>query len=376
MSTLATPEGTQRYATRFSNDVPNSHFRAWPPGVPAVNGLALSSIGFGSYTGPDTDAADAEYAESVQAALRSGINVIDCAINYRHQRSERALGRGLRELIARGATARDEFLVMSKGGYLPFDEAPPRDIGRYLRDTYVSTGLIREGELVADCHCIAPRYLEDQLNRSLANFGFEALDVYFLHNVEQQLDEVDRTEFLARVRAAFEFLESAVAAGRLRLYGAATWNGFRVPPDAAGHLSLEELMQAAHDVAGDAHHFRVLQLPYNPAMMEALVLPTQSTPDGPTALLPAAYRHGMLVVTSVPLLQTQVLSRLPKVWDERMPGLRTPAQRAIQFNRSTPGVWAPLVGMRQRVHAEENAEVARRAPLTREVFESLFSRAH
>jgi len=52
--------------------------------------------------------------ESVQTG---GLNVIDTAINYRGQKSERVIGAALRYLIEQGYN-RNEFFICSKNGYL------------------------------------------------------------------------------------------------------------------------------------------------------------------------------------------------------------------------------------------------------------------
>src|SRR3954469_6994290 len=82
----ATPQGTKRFASR--SGAADGHFRD-------ASGLSLSSIGLGTYLGPETSAADAGYESSVGVALSSGVNVFDTAINYRGQKSERAIGRAL-----------------------------------------------------------------------------------------------------------------------------------------------------------------------------------------------------------------------------------------------------------------------------------------
>jgi aryl-alcohol dehydrogenase-like predicted oxidoreductase len=365
MSALATPEGTRRYAERRTRDLglrcAPGHFRELPT---AGRPLHLASIGIGSYTGPPTDEADAEYTEALQQAVRQGVNVVDCSINYRHQRSERAFGAGLRRLFAAGEAARDEIFVMSKAGYLPFDGGMPAGPDEYIRKTYLETGLVPPAEFVARRHCIAPTFLDDQLSRSLANFGLESLDCYYLHNVEEQLEETTPEEFERRVAAAFAFLEGAVASGRIGCFGVATWNAFRVPQESPAHLSLEKLMALARTTGGEDHHFRVLQLPYNLGMLEALGTPTQGLQGGRVPLLEAASHFGLMVVTSVPLLQTQVIPHVPAGFALQMPGVTTQAQRAIQFVRSTPGVFAPLVGMRRAVHVRENAALAQVPPLT------------
>lgn len=375
MSALATPEGTRRYVERLARELAPpcapGHFREYPT---EQGPLQLTSIGIGSYTGPPTDEADAEYAEAVQEAVRHGVNVIDCSINYRHQRSERAIGKGLRSLFAAGESARDEVFVMSKAGYLPFDGTMPGNPEQYVRKTYLDTGLVPPAEFVAHRHCIAPSFLDDQLSRSLANFGFESLDCYYLHNIEDELEETTPAGFERRVIAAFTFLEGAVADGRIGCYGVATWNGFRVPQESPGHLSLEKLMALAQVAGGEEHNFRVVQLPYNLGMLEALGTPTQGLQNGRVPLLEAASHFGMMVVTSVPLLQTQVIPHVPAGFASLMPGLATQAQRAIQFVRSTPGVFVPLVGMRRLAHVRENTALAQVAPLTQAEFYRILGR--
>ena len=85
----ATPEATARYRDRHPTLRDAGHFRQLPP---VAGELWLSSIGLGTYLGEPDDAADVEYTQAIVAALRSGINVLDTAINYRHQRSERNIG--------------------------------------------------------------------------------------------------------------------------------------------------------------------------------------------------------------------------------------------------------------------------------------------
>jgi aryl-alcohol dehydrogenase-like predicted oxidoreductase len=365
MFTFATPAGTRRYVERLGRDLARAcapeHFRE----LPTAHGLLhLSSIGIGSYGGPLTDAADSEYADAVRSSIRQGMNIVDCSINYRHQRSERALGTGLRRLFEAGEASRDEVFVMSKAGYLSFDGGMPAGSDEYIRKTYLETGLVPPAEFVARRHCIAPSFLEDQLARSLANFGLESLDCYYLHNIEEQLEETTPEEFERRVTAAFAFLEAAVARGTIGCYGVATWNGLRVPQESPAHLSLERLEALALAAGGKEHHFRVVQLPYNLGMLEALGTPSQGLQGGRVPLLEAAAHFGLMVVTSVPLLQTQVIAHVPAAFAPQMPGLTTQAQRAIQFVRSTPGVFAPLVGMRRMVHVHENGALAHVPPLT------------
>jgi aryl-alcohol dehydrogenase-like predicted oxidoreductase len=254
----------------------------------------------------------------------------------------------LADLESRGFD-RSEIVVATKGGYVP-----SRDGGDYFRREILSRGLAEPGDLVAGCHCLAPGYLRHQLDASLRNLGLRAADVYYLHNPEQQLEEVERDAFHGRLHAAFVGLEEEVAAGRIGVYGTATWNGYRVAPGAPGGLSLEALLALAREVAGEAHHFRVVQLPLNLAMTEAFGKATQTMSGEPASLLEAARAHGVAVVASASILQGRLARGLPASLSGTLTGLATDAQRALQFTRSVPGVTTALVGMGRLAHVREN----------------------
>jgi aryl-alcohol dehydrogenase-like predicted oxidoreductase len=198
------------------------------------------------------------------------------------------------------------------------------------------------------------------------------IDVYYLHNPETQLGAVSRPEFLERMRQAFEFLEGEVRAGTIRRYGAATWQGFRQPPSSSDHLSLGELCALATEVAGPDHHFRVVQLPYNLAMTEAFTADTQVIDGEAMPLLEAARRLGMYCMASASMHQGQLVRGLPPMLGELLPGLRSDAQRALQFVRSTPGVGTALVGMKRRAHVDEVGRLCGVAPVAWGDFQRLF----
>jgi aryl-alcohol dehydrogenase-like predicted oxidoreductase len=365
----ATTDGTARYVTRFASRLPADHFRAFH------GGLRVSSLGIGTYLGREDDATDQAYEKAVTRALERGINVVDSAVNYRHQRSERAIGRALAAGIARGAFARDEILLATKGGFIPFDGGVPPDPRAYFSETYVRTGIVQPGDVAGGAHCMTPRYLDDQIERSRANLGVETIDVYYVHNPESELGELDREAFMTRMREAFTALEHAAADGRIAVYGTATWNGYRQDPSETDYLSLVELTTLARQIAGDGHHFRVIQLPYNLAMPEAFTRGNQRLGDAMVSALDAAGRLGLYVMASAPIYQGKLAQNLPPVIADFLPGLATDAQRALQFVRSTPGVGTALVGMKSLGHVEENAGVAAAPPVPWEQFQRLFTAA-
>jgi aryl-alcohol dehydrogenase-like predicted oxidoreductase len=360
----ATLDGTASYLERFREVAAQDHFRK-------QQGLWLSSIGVGTYLGDADDDTDARYAEAVASAVRLGANVIDTAANYRFQRSERSIGAALRELDERGF-ARDEIVLCTKGGYLPFDGAPPRDIRQYVSETFVKPGIADFADIAGKAHCMTPRYLQSQLSQSLVNMNLACVDVYYVHNPESQLASVSPEEFWQRLRAAFEFLEQSAANGQIRNYGVATWNGFRAEPDAPEYHSLERMSEMAHELGGEKHHFRFIQLPFNLAMPEALFFQNQKLGDEYVSTLEAAEKLGLTAIASGSLLQGQVARGLPEAIRDPLGSLATDAQTGIQFVRSAPGVTTALVGMSQRAHVEENLQLVAVAPAQPDDLVSVF----
>ncbi len=167
------------------------------------------------------------------------MNLIDTAINYRFQRSERSIGSALRRLVSRGF-GREELVVCTKAGFLTPDGEMPDDINEYFAEEFLSSGIFAPEDIAADCHCMKPSYLADQIERSRRNLGVECIDVFYLHNPETQLAEVSPEKFRARIRDAFAFLNRLSRKARDRPdYGLAIWTAFREKSGSKSLLSIE-----------------------------------------------------------------------------------------------------------------------------------------
>jgi aryl-alcohol dehydrogenase-like predicted oxidoreductase len=360
----ATVEGTTRYRDRFAGEIPPEHFRE-------VQGLWMSSIGLGTYLGNYDDATDQQYHRAVVRAVESGCNVIDSAINYRLQRSERSIGTALKELSTKGY-GRDEIVIATKGGFIPYDGTPPQDAKKYIEETFIKSGIVDPADLVGGCHCMTPRYLTHQLACSLRNLDLECVDIYYVHNPETQLGKITRNEFDQRLLKAFEELEKTVSTGQIHYYGTATWNGYRNETGAKDYLSLAEVVGLAEKAGGKQHHFKVIQLPLNLGMSEALSAANQTLGGKQLTLLEAAQELRIAVMCSASVLQGQLTRNLPEVIRDTFSDFETDGQRALQFVRSTPGVTTALVGMKQQSHVDENLQTARTPPAAWEQYSKLF----
>jgi len=372
---MATPSGTWAYRDRFGDAFGRTYFRRFGDCV-------VSSVGAGTYLGDPTDAVDERYRAALTAALDHGCNVLDSAINYRCQRAERVVGRAL----ADAATDREAVLVATKGGFLPFDGAPPEDPSAYVTDTFLSPGLIDPEDLARGSHCIAPDYLEWSLDRSLENLGLDAVDLYYVHNPETQLQTRSRADVYDALEAAFRRLERRRADGDLRHYGVASWQAFRVAPDEEAYLSLPEVYaraEAAADAAGaDDCGFAAVQLPLNVLWADAVRTRAHSIGeeddhadgDGRVSALRWIQERGLAAFASATLAQGELAApdAAPPAVAERLAG-ETPAQRAINFARSAPGVTAALVGTGRPDHAAENLAAGTFDPLGARAFDDVFA---
>jgi aryl-alcohol dehydrogenase-like predicted oxidoreductase len=341
----ASPAGSAQYAGRFPHRTANRFYRE-------ALGLQLSSLGIGTYLGALDEETSKRYRHALITAVQQGINVIDTSLNYRRQQSERDIGCALEELFTHQFASRDELLLCTKAGYLVPGAIPPN---------------LPPDAVVAGQHSLAPTFLEDQLERSRRNLNCQTIDVYYLHNPETQLGHVQPEEFYRRIGEAFLLLERLVEQGRIRWYGAATWNGFR-----EAKMSLVRMEALARQIAGPQHHFRFIQFPYNLAMTEAFTRQTEEINGQPLSLLEAAGRLGIVAVASASLLQARLCRNLPQPVRSAL-GLQTDAQCALQFTRSAPGLTTALVGMSQPEHVLENLRVAEVPPLDKQSYRRLFA---
>lgn len=359
----ATLQGTERYAEKHAELHPG-HFRM-------CQNLVYSSIGMGTYLGDATDEIDSRYEQCVREAIFTGCNVIDTAINYRFQRSERAIGRALGQLVKQGLP-RDEVIICTKGGFIPFDTNYPADPYAWIEENLFIKGVVTPDDIQPSGHCMAPNYLYHQLTQSLKNLNVEKVDVYYVHNPETQMSDLNEPRFYEAVEMAFRALENAVREDKIGIYGLATWDGFLENRDSGQLMQLERLVELARRAGGGGHCFRIVELPINLAMTDALNVPNQKVGNTQMTFLEAARALDICVVASASLLQQALAKNLPSTLQQAITGLPNDAARALQFARSIPGVTTALVGMSNPAHVKANMELANHPVMSEQDFNTLF----
>ena len=358
----ATPDGTKKYAQRAaSQGRPAAHFKMF-------DGLCLSSIGMGTYLGQLTQEDDVAVENAVYQSLRSGaVNVVDTAINYRAMKSEKSIGKALLKLVKDGKISRDQVFISTKNGYVTNDgDYPNVDVMEYIHRMYIQTGVITADDIGSGYNVMNPNYLAKCIDKSLMNMHLSTIDLVYIHNAfESWNQDVSRQQFMEMLSKVFEVYEKYKAEDKVRYYGMATWTCFRVSQDSHEYLSLEQAVKSAESVGGRDHGFRFIQLPYNLAYSEALLLRNQSVgSERNLTILEAAAKLNVGVFTSIPLFQGRLLgAQIPDYG-----GLSDPVSKLVQIVRSSPSVIAPLIGQKKVEHVEENLKVADTPPLSGEQF--------
>lgn len=359
---FATSEGTKNYTEyAISQGRPISHFKSF-------DSLHLSSIGMGTYLGQPSEEDDQAVENAVFESVKSGaVNVIDTAINYRAMRSEKSIGRALLRLVKDRIISRDQIFISTKNGYITNDgDYPNIDVMEYIHRMYIQTDVITADDISSGYNIINPNYLAKCIDKSLMNMHVSSIDLVYIHNAfESWYQDVSREQFMEMLVKAFEVYEKYRAKNKIRYYGMATWTCFRVPPTSPEYLSLEQAVKCAESVGGRDHGFRFIQLPYNLAYSEALLLRNQSVrSEENLTILQAAEKLNIGIFTSIPLFQGRLLrSQIPDYG-----GISDPVAKLVQIIRSSPSVIAPLIGQKKAEHVEENLKTANMPPLSEEEF--------
>jgi aryl-alcohol dehydrogenase-like predicted oxidoreductase len=358
----ATPKGTEKYKQyALSKGKPEDHFKLF-------DNLRLSSLGMGTYLGQISQEDDIAIENAVYESVKSGaINVIDTAINYRAMKSEKSIGRSLLRLVNDGIIARDEIFISTKNGYITNDgDFPGIDVMEYINRMYIDAGLIASSDISSGYHIMNPNYISKCIDKSLLNLHLSTIDLVYLHNAfESWNQDISREEFMGMLKKVFEVYEKYRLDEKLRYYGMATWTCFRVKSSSQDFLSLEEIVSIAESVGGKNHGFRFIQLPYNLAYSEALLLKNQSVGSHHNlTILEAAAKLNIGVFTSIPFFQGRLFGAdIPDYG-----GTSDRIGKLLQIVRSTPSVIAPLIGQKKLEHVDENLRISDTSPLNQKQF--------
>ncbi|MBW8687990.1 aldo/keto reductase [Chitinophaga rhizophila] len=245
----------------------------------------LSKIGFGMYR---TSVSQDAHLQALLHAVNNGCNLLDTASNYENGASELLVGKLLESV------PRTQLFIVTKAGYISGDNL------NAFRKLQESGKALQEVVTISDTflHSMHPEYLRLQIDTSLLRMGTSYLDGFLLHSpeyfFEQPASIATKQEYYRRFEQAFAFLETEVAAGRIRYYGVSSNTlGITEGPKAT---NLAELIAVANRVSAD-NHFKLIQFPYNIIEHQADIY----VPAYNTNLLEMATRHGIRTFGNRPL---------------------------------------------------------------------------
>ena len=359
---FATTDGTTKFAKNSTAHKDN--FRK-------IHGLTLSNVGVGTYLGNPDPETDTNQKNAIKKSILSGINVIDTAINYRAQKSERTVGKAISELITDNKITRDEIFISTKNGYVTNDGDIKEDFMQYVVRELGKPGIVNEGDISSQYNCMTVPFLEDQLIRSQKNLGLDCIDLMYLHNAVEGQPQMSHIEFISNLKNVFKFYEEKRKEKKIKFYGLATWECFRAQKDSQFYLSLSEVINLAKEIGGESHGFRFIQLPYNLHFDQAYMQKNQSGNTNNLSILESSLENNIGVFTSVPLMQGKLLDWIK---NKKEFSHSSSSVNALQFTRSTPGVLSPLIGHKTPSHVSENLEVLKIPPYTKDEFNILIAK--
>jgi len=217
----------------------------------------LSKFAFGTYR---TTIHNPIHQEALHYALERRIVDIDTSSNYMYGEAEELIGAVIKDF------KREDISIVSKGGYIQGSNLQRVQEGWQVEDLV--------GYDPSCFHAISPMFLEDQINRSLERLQSDYIDTYLLHNPEYYLmtniksnatdEEIDQHQAIMqeRIQKAFAFLEEQVKIGKIKSYGISS-NSLAKKPNDYHFLDYSKLIEYAKAIAGENHHFKVIQLPMN-----------------------------------------------------------------------------------------------------------------
>ncbi|WP_018938861.1 MULTISPECIES: aldo/keto reductase [unclassified Thioalkalivibrio] len=375
----ANAKATRRYAEQFVSEgkAAEGHYSEFSRAK-----MRLSSLGIGTFGGAATAEVDAQISAIVARGLAEGVNVVDTGAHYRYGRSLAAVGAGVRTALEAGV-AREAMFLISKGGFLTLRGGPPDDMEAWFQREIEAQGMGTKDDLAKGAHLLTPEYLHYQMELSRSLMGVETLDAFLIDQPEVHIHEIGKEPTNRKLEPVFEMLERAVLEKKIRTYGISTFEGFREETDAAVFQSLTSMQglaeRAAQTVTGDdhaRHHFKIAMLPFNQVMLEGFTRFNTATGQGNVASpLQAAHQLEVYMIASHSMLKGHLAKQSVEVVEQQLASLPNPAQRALQFNRSTPGLGTSLVGMSTPEHLDDMLAVMREPMMDKKAYLGMFKKA-
>lgn len=125
----------------------------------------------------------------------------------------------------------------------------------------------------------------------------------------------------------------------------ATWTAFIIDQNESGYISLEKVVEIAKAVAGERHHFKFIQLPYNIKLTNANERKNQKVRNKLVSPIEAAEELEIFTTVSAPLAQGEGFNNKMTSVD------------LLSYVINTKGVLSAMVGMKKVEHVIDNLKL-------------------
>ena len=250
--------------------------------------LNITSVSLGSYKGDLKKKTDLKIFNSFcDGAMSGGINYFDTSINFRYEKSERVINSVLKYLINEKMFLRNEFMIGTKGGFLNEDA----DIGFVYEDLIkelLDKKILDNTNEIFDNHCLNPKFIDYQFEKSRVNLGIECIDFYCLNLPEVHLSYLSQEELFDKIIKNFTIFEEKISQNKLQAYGISTWRSLRVNKYDKYYINIEKLKNKVDSILGKDNNFKIIQAPFNMVMPEIFIEKNQTFEEKNASLLSAA----------------------------------------------------------------------------------------
>lgn len=303
-------------------------------------------LGFGLYKYRD----DAD--KLLTAYLQQGGDLIDAASNYSKGEAHALIAKN-NQVKARA----DKLKIWSKIGFARCAATLKKRI---------DAGLIEASEVVEN-HALNARLVRHQIAETCAELEGINLDAIYLHNPERQFGRLSKKEFWSLMAECISELEIACAAGLIRRWGISTWHGLENHTGKSPPFSIGEWETTARNVAGNSHHFELVQMPLNLSRVGVIANFVQKG-LGP---IQEAVHFGKVLIGSSPMAGGALPPVLNNEFTELFGRTVSPGQACLLFLAAIPEISICLISPRNIRQLNDSLTATRLSAPDREALSRL-----
>ena len=347
----ATAEATRQYYQQFSSQI---HSQFFPEiGRP---GWKVNKIAF------QVNQISGNYdilKPALQFALQNGVNIIDVSPFSPGRETELAVAEVLNRVIVWQGIPREQIVVVNRVGWVQGEDLQRLQQRERQKRRWPMVTRVSEDRW----HCLYPRFIQDQLAKSLATLQLDTIDIYLVESPElllpigENISHEERFQsFLNGMRAVLRTLEELVEEGFIQFYGIVS-PALLYPAQHTYFLPMEWVWHAYNlactekAITPEQGHFVGVAFPFNFYEHHAIRLKNQPYAGAKYTLMELIRKLGLAAIGLRPLeawckgerifldrLNSENVASLQREWQHHWRNLQ---QLEKEFHRFLKSVLSP-----------------------------------